>query len=163
MNNCSALFVDFSSKKGGGFGGMFGMLKGLVGSKSLTRDDMESVLEKMKDHLIGTTSQLFLSFSLSHRLDFLLHFTSASSPNHSSSFSDPTAKNVAADIASQLCDSVAKKLEGKVMGTFTSRFTYPQGSPTFLNVPFGGRISNNERDSTGLGAGKSNVITLMLH
>ncbi|KAF1393820.1 hypothetical protein PFLUV_G00020020 [Perca fluviatilis] len=71
-----------SSKKGGGFGGMFGMLKGLVGSKSLTRDDMESVLEKMREHLI--------------------------------------AKNVAADISSQLCDSVAKKLEGKVMGTFTT-------------------------------------------
>ncbi|KAM7413451.1 hypothetical protein PAMA_020714 [Pampus argenteus] len=71
-----------SSKKSGGFGGMFGMLKGLVGSKSLTREDMEPVLEKLKDHLI--------------------------------------AKNVAADIASQLCDSVAKKLEGKVMGTFTT-------------------------------------------
>ncbi|XP_059187012.1 signal recognition particle receptor subunit alpha [Centropristis striata] len=42
-----------SSKKGGGFGGMFGMLKGLVGSKSLAREDMESVLEKMKDHLIA--------------------------------------------------------------------------------------------------------------
>uniref|UniRef100_A0A8C2ZH85 SRP receptor subunit alpha n=1 Tax=Cyclopterus lumpus TaxID=8103 RepID=A0A8C2ZH85_CYCLU len=75
-------FLDFSSKKGGAFGGMFGMLKGLVGSKSLSRDDMESVLEKMKDHLI--------------------------------------AKNVAAEIAYQLCDSVAKKLEGKVMGTFTT-------------------------------------------
>uniref|UniRef100_A0A672IVJ0 SRP54-type proteins GTP-binding domain-containing protein n=1 Tax=Salarias fasciatus TaxID=181472 RepID=A0A672IVJ0_SALFA len=61
---------------------MFGMLKGLVGSKSLSQDDMEPVLEKMRDHLI--------------------------------------AKNVAADIASQLCDSVAKKLEGKVMGTFTT-------------------------------------------
>ncbi|XP_068563473.1 signal recognition particle receptor subunit alpha [Cebidichthys violaceus] len=71
-----------SSKKSGGFGGMFGMLKGLVGSKSLSREDMESVLEKMKDHLI--------------------------------------AKNVAAEIAYQLCDSVAKKLEGKVMGTFTT-------------------------------------------
>ncbi|XP_037630427.1 signal recognition particle receptor subunit alpha [Sebastes umbrosus] len=70
------------SKKGGGFGGMFGMLKGLVGSKSLSREDMESVLEKMKDHLI--------------------------------------TKNVAADIAYKLCDSVAKKLEGKVMGTFTT-------------------------------------------
>lgn len=32
---------------------MFGMLKGLVGSKSLTREDMDPVLEKMKDHLIG--------------------------------------------------------------------------------------------------------------
>lgn len=32
---------------------MFGMLKGLVGSKSLSREDMESVLDKMRDHLIG--------------------------------------------------------------------------------------------------------------
>uniref|UniRef100_A0A665UKD1 SRP54-type proteins GTP-binding domain-containing protein n=1 Tax=Echeneis naucrates TaxID=173247 RepID=A0A665UKD1_ECHNA len=70
------------TRRGGSFGGMFGMLKGLVGSKSLTREDMEPVLEKMRDHLI--------------------------------------AKNVAADISSQLCDSVAKKLEGKVMGTFTT-------------------------------------------
>uniref|UniRef100_A0AAQ6APU0 SRP54-type proteins GTP-binding domain-containing protein n=1 Tax=Amphiprion ocellaris TaxID=80972 RepID=A0AAQ6APU0_AMPOC len=70
------------SETSGGFGGMFGMLKGLVGSKSLSQEDMEPVLEKMRDHLI--------------------------------------AKNVAADIASQLCDSVAKKLEGKVMGTFTT-------------------------------------------
>uniref|UniRef100_A0A665UJE2 SRP54-type proteins GTP-binding domain-containing protein n=1 Tax=Echeneis naucrates TaxID=173247 RepID=A0A665UJE2_ECHNA len=77
-----SLFLHLSSKKGGSFGGMFGMLKGLVGSKSLTREDMEPVLEKMRDHLI--------------------------------------AKNVAADISSQLCDSVAKKLEGKVMGTFTT-------------------------------------------
>lgn len=36
------------------FGGMFGMLKGLVGSKTLSQQDMEPVLEKMKDHLIGT-------------------------------------------------------------------------------------------------------------
>ncbi|KAF4091500.1 hypothetical protein AMELA_G00037720 [Ameiurus melas] len=73
------------SRKGArisGIGGMFGVLKGLVGSKTLIRQDMEPVLEKMKDHLI--------------------------------------AKNVAADIASQLCDSVARKLEGKVMGTFTT-------------------------------------------
>ncbi|KAL0973311.1 hypothetical protein UPYG_G00201790 [Umbra pygmaea] len=70
------------SPKKGGFGGMFGMLKGLVGSKSLSQEDMEPVLDKMRDHLI--------------------------------------AKNVAAEISSQLCDSVAKKLEGKVMGTFTT-------------------------------------------
>ncbi|KAH0623250.1 hypothetical protein JD844_031336 [Phrynosoma platyrhinos] len=77
-------FQNFSSTsaKKGALGGMFGMLKGLVGSKSLTREDMDPVLEKMKDHLI--------------------------------------AKNVAADIAVQLCESVAKKLEGKVMGTFTT-------------------------------------------
>ncbi|NXJ06478.1 SRPRA protein, partial [Odontophorus gujanensis] len=41
------------STKKGGLGGMFGMLKGLVGSKSLTRQDMDPVLEKMKDHLIA--------------------------------------------------------------------------------------------------------------
>uniref|UniRef100_A0A8C1YXJ6 SRP receptor subunit alpha n=1 Tax=Cyprinus carpio TaxID=7962 RepID=A0A8C1YXJ6_CYPCA len=43
---------DNSSKKGG-FGGMFGMLKGLVGSKNLTQEDMEPVLDKMRDHLIA--------------------------------------------------------------------------------------------------------------
>lgn len=63
-------------------GGMFSLLKGLVGSKNLTASDMQPVLEKMKDHLI--------------------------------------AKNVAADIAIKLCDSVAAKLEGKVLGTFDS-------------------------------------------
>lgn len=35
---------------------MFGMLKGLVGSKSLSQEDMEPVLEKMKEHLIGAFS-----------------------------------------------------------------------------------------------------------
>uniref|UniRef100_A0A673FWQ6 SRP54-type proteins GTP-binding domain-containing protein n=1 Tax=Sinocyclocheilus rhinocerous TaxID=307959 RepID=A0A673FWQ6_9TELE len=73
---------SFVYAKKGGFGGMFGMLKGLVGSKNLTQEDMEPVLDKMRDHLI--------------------------------------TKNVAAEIASQLCNSVAKKLEGKVMGTFTT-------------------------------------------
>ncbi|KAG9482030.1 hypothetical protein GDO78_010977 [Eleutherodactylus coqui] len=71
-----------SSAKKSAFGGMFGMLKGLVGAKSLSLEDMEPVLEKMKDHLI--------------------------------------TKNVAADIAVQLCESVAKRLEGKVMGTFST-------------------------------------------
>lgn len=70
------------STKKSSFGGMFGMLKGLVGAKSLSMDDMEPVLEKMKDHLI--------------------------------------AKNVATDIAMKLCESVAKRLEGKVMGTFST-------------------------------------------
>lgn len=41
--------------------------------------------------------------------------------------SSSVAKNVAAEIASQLCDSVAKKLEGKVMGTFTSKLIYDIG------------------------------------
>lgn len=55
-------FFSSSSKKGGSFGGMFGMLKGLVGSKSLTRSDMEAVLDKMREHLIGTASHLHFSF-----------------------------------------------------------------------------------------------------
>ncbi|KAB0799389.1 hypothetical protein PPYR_07269 [Photinus pyralis] len=70
------------TKKSPSKGGMFSLFKSLVGSKSLTMDDMKPVLEKMKDHLI--------------------------------------MKNVAADIAIKLCDSVATKLEGKVLGTFES-------------------------------------------
>lgn len=56
------------------------MFKGFVGSKSVSREDMQPALDKLRDHLIG--------------------------------------KNVATDIASKLCDSVALKLEGKVLGTF---------------------------------------------
>lgn len=35
-----------------------------------------------------------------------------------------TAKNVAADISEKLCDSVATKLEGKVLGTFSGKSMY---------------------------------------
>lgn len=66
-----------SNKKSGG---VFSLFKGLVGSKNLTRDDMQPALDKLRDHLIG--------------------------------------KNVASDIANKLCESVAAKLEGKVLGTF---------------------------------------------
>lgn len=59
---------------------VFSMFKSFVGSKNLTRDDMEGALDKLSDHLIS--------------------------------------KNVASDIAKKLCDSVAVKLEGKVLGTF---------------------------------------------
>lgn len=48
----SIISCAYSATKGT-LGGMFGMLKGLVGSKSLSREDMESVLDKMRDHLIG--------------------------------------------------------------------------------------------------------------
>lgn len=61
-------------------GSMFSIFKSLVGSKNLSRDDMQPALDKLKDHLIG--------------------------------------KNVASDIAHKLCDSVAAKLDGKVLGTF---------------------------------------------
>ena len=59
-------------------------MSSLVGSKSLTRADIDPVITKMQDHLI--------------------------------------AKNVAADVAAKLCESVAHKLEGKVMGTFQVHF-----------------------------------------
>lgn len=59
---------------------MFSIFKSLVGSKNLSRDDMQPALDKLRDHLIG--------------------------------------KNVASDIAHKLCDSVATKLDGRVLGTF---------------------------------------------
>uniref|UniRef100_A0A1W7R9L0 Signal recognition particle receptor subunit alpha n=1 Tax=Hadrurus spadix TaxID=141984 RepID=A0A1W7R9L0_9SCOR len=62
-------------------GGVFSMFQSLVGSKSITAEDMKPVLEKLKDHMI--------------------------------------AKNVAADIAVKLCESVSLKLQGKVLGTFS--------------------------------------------
>ncbi|XP_055530129.1 signal recognition particle receptor subunit alpha homolog [Wyeomyia smithii] len=73
MSRQSAPFVKKS-------GGMLSLFRGLVGSKNLTRGDMQSALDKLRDHLI--------------------------------------AKNVAADISQKLCESVAVKLEGKVLGTF---------------------------------------------
>lgn len=39
-----------SSKKSSG---MFGMFRGLVGSKELTKENLRPVLDKMSDHLIG--------------------------------------------------------------------------------------------------------------
>lgn len=63
-------------------GGIFSLFKNLVGSKTVSQEDMAPILEKMKDHLIG--------------------------------------KNVAAEIAVKLCESVAAKLDGKVLGTFES-------------------------------------------
>lgn len=76
-NNNNTKTTNAAPKKSGG---VFSLFKGLVGSKNLTRDDMQPALEKLRDHLIG--------------------------------------KNVASDIANKLCDSVAVKLEGKVLGTF---------------------------------------------
>lgn len=71
---------SLSPKKGGGFGGMFGMLKGLVGSKSLSREDMEPVLEKMKDHLIGMTPLSLTVFILQDRKVPATHCTPSTIP-----------------------------------------------------------------------------------
>jgi len=68
-----------SNKAGGG---MFSIFKGLVGSKALTKEDLEPVIAKLRDNLID--------------------------------------KNVASEVANNLCESVSLKLEGSVMGTFQS-------------------------------------------
>lgn len=78
--------LEIDEKKGGNpnsganASGILSYFKGIVGSKTLSRVELQSALEKMKDHLIS--------------------------------------KNVAADIAYKLCDSVATNLEGKSLGTF---------------------------------------------
>ena len=63
---------------------MFSFFKTLTGGKTISRESMEPVLEKMKEHLI--------------------------------------AKNVAAEISEKLCNSVATKLAGKVIGTFSGKW-----------------------------------------
>lgn len=75
-NNSPASKTNSTGKRGG----VFSMFSKFVGAKNLTREDMESALDKLREHLI--------------------------------------AKNVANYIANELCDSVAVKLEGKVLGTF---------------------------------------------
>ncbi|XP_022657628.1 signal recognition particle receptor subunit alpha-like [Varroa jacobsoni] len=61
-------------------GGLFGMFKGLVGQKALTRAEVDPVLDKLREHLI--------------------------------------TKNVAAEVATQLCKSVAVQMEGQILGSF---------------------------------------------
>lgn len=71
-----------NSKHGTKTSGILSYFKGIVGTKKLSKDELQSALEKMRDHLI--------------------------------------TKNVAADIAQKLCDTVALNLEGKSLGTFDS-------------------------------------------
>jgi signal recognition particle receptor subunit alpha len=60
--------------------GFFSSLKGLVGGKTLTKESMASVMEKMQEHLVS--------------------------------------KNVAAEIATKVCDNVLQNLEGKQLSSF---------------------------------------------
>lgn len=62
-------------------GGWFSMIKGLVGEKRLTNEDLTPLVEKMRDNLI--------------------------------------MKNVAAEPAEKICQSVVSKLEGKVVNNFS--------------------------------------------
>ncbi|KAM7347644.1 signal recognition particle receptor alpha [Cochliomyia hominivorax] len=76
--------------------GILSYFKGFVGGKTLTRADLQTALDKMRDHLIS--------------------------------------KNVAADIAYKLCDSVATSLEGKTIGTFDSVATMVKDALTMSLV-----------------------------
>ena len=48
-----SLIIVFFSKSSGLGGGLFSFFKGLAGQKTLTLDDINPVLDKMKEHLIG--------------------------------------------------------------------------------------------------------------
>ncbi|XP_034768662.2 signal recognition particle receptor subunit alpha-like isoform X2 [Acipenser ruthenus] len=51
--SAAAAAANPSKSSSKSFRGVFGMLKGLVGSKSLSQEDMEPVLDKLRDHLIA--------------------------------------------------------------------------------------------------------------
>lgn len=58
-----------NQKSSGGGGGFFSSLKGLVGGKVLTKETIQPVIEKMQDHLIGTS--FFLFYLCLHCLEFI--------------------------------------------------------------------------------------------
>ena len=84
------LISDIGENKGKS--GIWSTLTSLVGTKQLTDADVEPVISKMRDHLIG--------------------------------------KNVASEVADKLCQSVASKLEGKVLGKSTLFFFFIQRNKT---------------------------------
>lgn len=54
-----------AKKKGSSKGlGMFSIFKGLVGSKNITRDDMKSALDKMRDHMISKNVAMDIAIKL---------------------------------------------------------------------------------------------------
>ncbi|KAG8034712.1 hypothetical protein G9C98_007788 [Cotesia typhae] len=63
-DNISATANKKKSQASKSSGGMFSMLKGLVGNKSLTHENLDPVLEKMKDHLIMKNVAADISMSL---------------------------------------------------------------------------------------------------
>ena len=84
------LISDIGENKGKS--GIWSTLTSLVGTKQLTDADVEPVISKMRDHLIG--------------------------------------KNVASEVADKLCQSVASKLEGKVLGKSTLLFFFRKRNKT---------------------------------
>jgi len=74
---------SLQAKKSTASTGLLSFFKSMTGQKELTAENLEPVMNKMKEHLIN--------------------------------------KNVAADIAQHLCDSVAKGLIGQTLGSFKSK------------------------------------------
>ncbi|KAF9349465.1 hypothetical protein BGX34_001789 [Mortierella sp. NVP85] len=73
---------SLQAKKSTASTGLLSFFKSMTGQKELTAENLEPIMNKMKEHLIN--------------------------------------KNVAADIAQHLCDSVAKGLIGQTLGSFKS-------------------------------------------
>ncbi|XP_057328116.1 signal recognition particle receptor subunit alpha homolog [Microplitis mediator] len=63
-NKTAAMSNNNKSQANKSSGGMFSMFKGLVGNKSLTQENLDPVLEKMKDHLIMKNVAADISMSL---------------------------------------------------------------------------------------------------
>lgn len=74
---------SLQAKKPAASTGLLSFFKSMTGQKELTAENLEPVMNKMKEHLVN--------------------------------------KNVAADIAQHLCDSVAKGLIGQTLGSFKSK------------------------------------------
>lgn len=63
-NKTAAISNNNKSQSNKSSGGMFSMFKGLVSNKSLTPENLDPVLEKMKDHLIMKNVAADISMSL---------------------------------------------------------------------------------------------------
>lgn len=59
-------FVVVRTKSAGLGGGLFSFFKGLAGQKTLTLEDINPVLDKMKEHLVGKT---LMNFALDTKMN----------------------------------------------------------------------------------------------
>lgn len=64
--SANKVFAVFRSKSSGLGGGLFSFFKGLAGQKTLTIDNINPVLDKMKEHLVGNKLILPINMSSQH-------------------------------------------------------------------------------------------------
>lgn len=60
------IFVVVRAKPAGLGGGLFSFFKGLAGQKTLTLEDINPVLDKMKEHLVG---KILMNFALDTKMN----------------------------------------------------------------------------------------------